>query len=245
MQYHFIASQADGKLAEGDIDAKDIAEVLQFLTAHALRPVSVKPIQKNRLELRIFKGRINLTDQIFLSKYLALMLKIGTGLLQAINILIEDFAKPAMKSLLLEIRSNLEKGQPFYATFAKYPRIFSQVYVNLIKAGEASGDLEAVFENLTTSLSKEKALRDQTRGALIYPILLLAMSILILIFLVTFALPKIAKVFLESGFQPPTFSRVVFSVGLFFGQIGFYLLGLFILALIGFLFACSGSFNTF
>ncbi len=208
------------------MDAKDVAEVLSFVASRGLRPVSVKPVGgvSKRKIFSLFGGKISLTDQIFLSKYLALMLKIGTSLLQAINILIEDFKKSTVRSFLVEIRSNLEKGQPFYATFAKYPRIFSQVYINLVKAGETSGNLEDVFENLTVSLSKEKMLKDQVRGALIYPILLLATSVLILIFLVTFALPKIAGVFMESGFEPPLFSKIVFSIGLFFGKFGIFIL---------------------
>lgn len=226
MQFKYIASQPDGKLVEGELEAKDVTEVLSFITSRGLRPVSVKPVTRvsRRKRLNLFGGTINLTDQIFLSKYLALMLRIGTSLLQAINILIEDFKKSAVRTLLVEIRSNLEKGQPFYTTFAKYPKIFSSVYINLVKAGETSGNLEDVFENLTTSLSKEKALRDQMKSALIYPVLLLVTSILILIFLVTFALPKIANVFLESGFEPPVFSKVVFSVGLFFGKFGIFIL---------------------
>ena len=242
MQFHYIASRADGQIVENDIVSRDVAEVLQFLTVNGLRPVSVKPVARKLTSRKFFGGRINLADQIFLSRYLALMLKIGTGLIQAINILIEDFEKPAMKSFLLEIKSNLEKGQPFFSTFAKYPRVFSQVYINLIRAGEASGNLESIFENLTASLSKEKVLRDQIRGALIYPILLLSTSVLILIFLVTFALPKIAKVFTESGFDPPLFSKIVFGVGLFFGQFGFYIVGVFFIGFIAFFMAYRASF---
>ena len=90
-----------------------------------------------------------MTDQVFISKYLALMLKIGTGLLQAINILIDDFDKLAVRTFLMEVRSNLERGQPFYSTFAKYPRVFSQVYVNLIRAGRLRAIISTVFDNLT------------------------------------------------------------------------------------------------
>lgn len=226
MQFKYIASQPDGSIVESEVDATSKAEVLNYLINRGLKPVSIKPVAKDLIEKAgIFGGRINLTDQIFISKYLALMLKIGMGLLQAVNILIEDFDKRVVKSLLLEVRTGIEKGQPFYLTFARYPKVFSQVYINLIKAGEASGNLEVVFENLSTSLTKEKALKDQIRGALIYPILLLSLSILILIFLVTFAIPKIAGVFLESGFKPPLFSRVVFSVGLFFGKYWVFILG--------------------
>ncbi len=241
MQYHFISSQSDGLIVEGDTEAANIAEVLNYLSSRNLRPVSIKPAESKKGSVKLFQGRINLTDQIFLSKYLSLMLKIGTGLLQAINILIEDFDKPAVKSFLVEIRSNLEKGQPFYSTFEKHPKVFGQVYINLIKAGETSGNLEAVFENSTASLSKEKNLRDQIRSALIYPIMLLTASVAILAFLVIFALPRIAKVFTESGFNPPTFSKIVFTVGLFFGQYGFYFIVVLLAGLIAFFFAYRHS----
>lgn len=222
MQFRYIASQPDGKIVESEVEAHDMQEVLTMIAGQGLKPVSVKPVgaKKGGLKRDIFGGGISLTDQVFISKYLALMLKIGTGLLQAINILIDDFSKPSVRSFLLEVKSNLEKGAPFYTAFAKYPKVFSQVYVNSIKAGEASGSLESIFENLANSLSKEKVLRDQIKSALFYPLILLVASVLILIFLVIFALPKIAKVFSESGFEPPLFSKVVFSVGLFFGNFG-------------------------
>ncbi len=236
MQFRYVASQKDGRVVEDQIEAKDTAEVLQFIVSRGMKPVSIKPAEISGKGAKgLFGGKITLTDQVFLSKYLALMLKIGTGLLQAINILIEDFDKPAVKSFLLEVKANLERGQPFFSTFAKHPKVFSQVYINLIRAGEASGNLDTVFENLTTSLSKEKGMRDQIKGALIYPILLLSASVLILVFLVMFALPKIAAVFSQSGFTPPLFSRVVFAVGLFFGQYGAYILGFFVLLLILFI----------
>ncbi len=236
MQFHYIASQKDGRVVEDQIEARDTAEVLQFIVSRGMKPVSIKPAEMSGKGAKaIFGGKITLTDQVFLSKYLALMLKIGTGLLQAINILIEDFDKPAVKSFLLEIKANLERGQTFFSTFARYPKVFSQVYINLIRAGEASGNLDTVFENLTVSLSKEKEMRNQIKSALIYPILLLSASVLILIFLVMFALPKIAAVFSQSGFTPPLFSRVVFAVGLFFGDYGGYVLGFLILFLILFI----------
>jgi type II secretory pathway component PulF len=232
MRFRYIASQADGRIVENDIEAKDVPEVLAYLQGNELTPVSVRPLEEAP-KLQLFRGRITITDQIFLSKYLSLMLKIGTSLLEAINILIADFKKPAMRDVLLEIKSSLESGKPFYTTFARYENVFSPVYVNLVRAGEASGNLERVFEDLTDSLSKQKELRDQLRSALIYPVLLLVGSVLILSFLIVYALPKIARVFTEGGFQPPLFSRIVFAVGLFLSSNGLYILGAIVAAVIG------------
>jgi len=227
MLFKYVASQPDGQLAEGELDVADTSEVLTFLRSRDLKPVSVQSLAKaEKKHLQLFGGGITLIDQIFITRYLALMLKIGTSLLQAINILIGDFSKPAVRAFLIEVRSNLEKGLPFYLTFSRYPKEFSATYINSVKAGETSGNLQAVFEDLTLSLTKEKAFKDEIKSALAYPIFLFTLSLLIFIFLIAFALPKIAKVFLESGFDPPIFSRVVFSIGLFFsGTRSFLLLG--------------------
>lgn len=218
MQFHYIASQPDGKIVEGEFDAQGTAEVLEFLSTRGLRPVSVKAVKSGAIKGGLFHASINIADKVFLTKYLALMLKVGTDLFHAIDILMADFDKPALKAVLGEIRANLEKGQPFYITFSKYPNIFDQVFVNLIRAGEVSGNLDKVLADLSHFLQRQQELRGRVRGALIYPIILFVVSFLILIFLLTFALPQIAGVFSGSGFNPPLFTRVVFGIGLFLRQ---------------------------
>ena len=234
MRYKYTATQSDGTLAESEMDAKDVSEVLRFIAGRGLKPISIKKVREGfgSRNIGLFRGKITLTDEIFLSKYLGLMLKIGTSLLQAITILLEDFKKPAIRDFLIQVRTNLEEGRPFYSAFQERANTFSPVYVNLVKAGEASGNLEGVFQGLTVTLAKEKQLKDQIRGALIYPVFLLSASFLILIFLVTFALPRISKVFVEGGFEAPFFSRIVFSVGLFFGKFGWIFAVFFIFLII-------------
>jgi type II secretory pathway component PulF len=115
------------------------------------------------------------------------------------------------------VRENLGKGRPFYEAFAARPKTFSPTFINLVKAAEKSGSLQKTFEDLSGSLEKEAGLHSRIRSAMIYPALLLAAASAILIFLTTFALPKVANVFSSSGVEPPFFSRIVFGVGLFIG----------------------------
>ncbi len=218
MLYHYSASDKNGKIVEDQLEADTLGQALQYLAGKGLRPVSVKPVRGTRTGVFGFSRGISMTDKIFLTKYLSLMLKVGTDLLSAINILIADFDKPAMKNFLLEIRENLTHGRPFYQTFAEHPGIFSVVFVNLVKASEVSGDLQKTFEDLSVSLQREGELKSQVRSALVYPIILSAMSVVIIGFLVTFALPKIAVAFSQSDIKPPFFSRIVFAVGLFIGD---------------------------
>ena len=231
-RFHYTATDTRGEMVENNVEADSVTEVLKILAAENLKPLSVTEI-KGKGGREIFKGSINLEDQVFLFRYLSLMLRMGSNLLQAINILVDEFDKPAMRSFLMEVRAHLERGAPFYTAFEKYPRTFSSVHINLVKAGEVSGNLQQVCEDIAVSLTKEKQVKDQVKNALIYPAMLLTISVFILIFLVTFALPRIANVFLESGFEPPLFSKIVFTIGLFVSKIWFVLVGAGIAAIIG------------
>ncbi len=218
MLFHYVAADVQGAMTEGDYEADALSDVLRFLGSKQLSPVSVKPIEKVDLGIRgYFGGGINTSDKVFLTKYLALMLRVGTDLLSAVNILLDDFDKPAVRNFLLEVRDNLGKGKPFYEAFAHYPRVFSPTMISLIKAAESSGNLQKTFEDLSVSLEKDAEIQSKIRSAMIYPIILLVIAAAILTFLVTFALPKVAGVFTQSGIKPPWFSQIVFTVGLFLG----------------------------
>ncbi len=228
-KFHYIATNQTGKLIEANEDAGSTAELLAILASKGLQPVSVKQLKGKEAYAsasRVFGKSVTINDKIFLTKYLSVMLRVGIDLFQAINILLADFQKSTLRVLLTEVRESLERGSPFYTTFAKYPQYFSPVFINLVKSGEASGNLANVFDNLTTNLSKEKELRAKIRGALVYPILLFSLSILILIFLTTFALPRLANIFNTGGFDPPLFSKVVFGVGLFLSKYIWLFVGL-------------------
>jgi len=219
MLFHYVAIESSGKLIESDFEADALADVLRNLSEKGLRPISVKPVKKAGEGdlLAGWFGQINTSDKVFLTKYLALMLRVGTDLLSAINILIVDFDKPSVQNFLLEVRDNLGKGKPFYEAFASHPRTFSPTFINLVKAAEKSGSLQKTFEDLSNNLEAEAELRSRIRSAMVYPIILLCAAAAIIIFLTTFALPKVAAVFSSSGVEPPLFSRIVFGVGLFIG----------------------------
>jgi type IV pilus assembly protein PilC len=219
MRFRYKAIDQRGKIVENFLDAATMSDALLQVASMGMKPVSLKPANAMKFDFKsVFGQKISLEDKVFITRYLSLMLKVGTDLFRAINILILDFDKPAVKELLTEVRSNLEKGQPFYQTFEKHPKSFSPVFVNLIKAGEVSGNLEKVFDELSVSLEKDRDLQQKIKSALTYPVILFCASIVILILLVSFSLPKIANVFMTGGLKPPTFSRIIFTVGLFIGD---------------------------
>jgi len=216
MLYHYLAADKDGKVVEGDTDAETLESVLRYLAGQNLRPISVKPVREVKIGARQMWGGITLTDKIFLTKYMALMLRVGTDLLSAVNILIADFEKPAVRNFLLEVRDNLIAGRQFYRAFERYPRYFSSVFVNLVRAAEASGNLQKTFEDLSDSLARDAELRGRIRSATVYPIILIVLGFGLFGFISVYAIPQVSDIFKDSGGEIPIFSRIVFAVGLFF-----------------------------
>ncbi len=217
MLFHYVAADSAGKMIEGELEADSLNDTLRFLAGKELRPVSVKALSKSDTGWNLFGG-ITTEDKVFLTKYIALMLRVGTDLLSAVNILIADFDKPAVRNFLLEVRDDLGRGEPFYVPFANHPKDFSPTFINLVKAAESSGSLEKTFNDLSTMLEQEAELRSRVKSAMVYPIILVGVASAIMVFLTTFALPKVAVVFSNSGINPPLFSEIVLGVGLFIGN---------------------------
>lgn len=219
MLFHYLAVDAKGKRREGEIEAPSLVNVLNYLNNQGLKAVRVKPVSQLRKISLSFKAEgISLVDKIFLFKYLSLMLKVGTDLFKAIDILIEDFPAGPVRRFLLEVRGHLEKGNPFYLAFSYHPKDFSPVVTNLIKAGEASGNLDLVLDEISRDLERQRDLKSKIRSALTYPTILLVMAFVLTIFLVTFLVPKMATAFLNISAKIPTYSRIVLSVGLFLNK---------------------------
>ena len=218
MLYHYTAFDQRNIYVEGDVDMPTLEDVLKFLNNQGLKPVKVTPINRKKVSksLSIFEKRISLTDQIFLFKYLGLMLKVGTDILKAVDVLMQDYSEGPIKTFLLESRSNLEKGNPFYLTFEQNNKTFSYVTINLIKAGEKSGTLQETLEKISINLEKDKDLKSKVTSAMTYPIILIVMMTVLLFFLMIFLFPKMGASFIQAGIKLPAFTKMLFQVSTYF-----------------------------
>ena len=220
MLFHYLAQDPKGRIKEANISQPNLKAALEYLTSQNLRPISVKPItfESKKKGIVIFKETLTLTDKVFLTKYLSLMLRVGTDLFSAIDILIEDFESGPARRFLLEIRMSLEQGKPFWYSFSKHPEYFSPVVANLIKAGETSGNLELTLQRVSQDLERERDLSSKVKSSLIYPVLLLVASFLMILFLSTFAVPKLGTMFLSTGQKIPIYTRIVLGTGMFLNR---------------------------
>ncbi|HPS28439.1 MAG TPA: type II secretion system F family protein [Candidatus Paceibacterota bacterium] len=219
MLFHYKAVDAQHNTREGDYEAIDASAVLDYVASQGWIPIAIKQVTKKKgLNFNIGKENITLKDKVFLVKYLALMLQVGTDLFKAIDILITDSSEGPVRRFLLEVRSNLEKGKPFYTSFEAHPEYFSLVVTNLIKAGESSGQLSAVLAKVSTDLEAESELNSKVKSSLTYPIILIIGSVAITVFMVIFILPKIGTIFSSTGSKIPTYSKVVLTAATFLNK---------------------------
>lgn len=213
--YIYQAYSKEGKKIKGTLDAGTEEAVRESLIKNGIYPFSIVIAQDLAGQIswyrRIFQGAVTLKDKILLTKQLAVLLKAGVPLLQAIELLIEQF-QGRMRSILINIRDGIKEGRSFTEGLAKFPKVFDTIYVQLVRAGEASGKLESILERLVEYMERRAAIVKKIKGALSYPMIQLGIVVLVVIGLLTFVVPQIAGTFQSQGQTLPGTTRVLIAV---------------------------------
>ncbi|BFU96397.1 MAG: General secretion pathway protein F [Nitrospira sp.] len=134
-------------------------------------------------------------DIAMMTRQLATLLVAGLPLVDALGVLLEQTEKKSVKSILADIREEIRGGKSYSVALERYPREFSQIYVHMVRAGEASGALDQILFRLAEFLEKQLALKHKVTNAILYPALMLLVGVAVLFFLMTFVVPKITAVF--------------------------------------------------
>src|SRR3989344_1767406 len=215
MLYQYTATTPEGKVLRGVMEGANKEVVLDGLDRQGLLVVSVKEqagsIKKTGVQRSIF-GRIKFYEYIAFVDHLATMLKVGYSITDAIDVLQKDTTNPVFKEILVQIRFNLEKGQTLSSVLAKYPKYFSSIFISLVKSGEASGTLENVLEHLATQLKKDYELRKKIKSALVYPVFLLVLTLIVMLGMFIFILPRLTKIFGQSGVELPFTTKILLAI---------------------------------
>jgi len=138
---------------------------------------------------------LSTTDVAMMTRQLATLLVAGLPLVEGIGVMVDQTEKKSVKSLMADIREEIRGGSSYSAVLERYPREFSQIYVHMVRAGEASGALDQILFRLAEFLEKQLALKHKVTNAILYPALMLIVGVSVLFFLMTFVVPKITAVF--------------------------------------------------
>ena len=195
--YSYEAFSKDGKKVHGVIDAPSAEALKEQLARQGLFLTKIESTGGTSTAgffARLFEKKITTKDKILFSKQLAILLKSGIPILQAIELLIEQF-EGGMKNMLVRIKDDVKEGSSLADALAKYPKVFEKIYIQLVRAGEATGKLETILERLTVYLERREAITKKVKGALQQPIIQLVVAVGVVGVLVTKVVPQMAKNF--------------------------------------------------
>lgn len=196
--YHYIAVTGDGtKTTKGTMESIDEAGVLAVLKKQQLRPLSVT-IQKSgkaKLGGSLFaSNKIKSDDLVIFTRQLSAMVGAGVPLIRSLNSLEQHSESAGLKSVLVDIIKEIEGGSSFGDALAKHPKQFSDVYVNMVRAGETAGILEDILKRLAIQQEKSASMRKKIKSAMTYPMVLLAVTVIAFFGLMLFVIPQIGKI---------------------------------------------------
>lgn len=209
--YSYQALSKDGKRVSGNVDAASPNAARTNLVKMGLYPVKISPMTSagGRWSWRLlFVRRVSIRDKIFFTKQLALLLKSGVPLLQALDLLV-DQTEGSLRTIVIALRDNIKEGRTLADSLEAYPQVFDATYIQLVRAGEASGKLETILNRLTTYLERREDVTRRVRGALSYPLFQLGFIMLIVIGLLNFVVPRIAETFASENVQLPLPTRML------------------------------------
>lgn len=199
--FNYVATSDKGKAVKGSVEATDEASVLDMLKKQHLRPLSVTQDKKSKSSLgRLFgPGGVKSDDLVIFTRQLSAMVGAGVPLIRSLNSLESHSESPALKSILSIIIKDVEGGMPLGDALAKHPKTFSDVYVNMVRAGEAAGILDEILKRLAIQQEKNASMRKKIKSAMTYPMILLFITVGAFFGLMLFVIPQLGKIIKDLG----------------------------------------------
>lgn len=224
--YEYSAVDNTGQMVKGDMDAKTRNEVVDALHERGLVVVHIDEKVKfgfeNLLSMQI--GGIPLNNRVVFSKQLATMLSAGLPLLQGLEILASQEKNSAFRSSLENVVQLVEGGSKFSQALAKQKGVYSDVELNLIAAGEESGNLVEMIQKVADNLEKQKDFQSKIRGAMIYPVIMFVAVIVVVIMLMIFMVPAVEELYADFGGELPAITQLMVNVSGFISSFWWALL---------------------
>jgi len=224
--FFYTAKSLDGKTRTGVQESINLRELAQNLKSEGLILIKAdtqSDLQKKKLRVYFFE-KVSISEKMLMTRNLWIMIATGLSLVKGFNILSAQAKSKKMKSALLDISSEIGKGKSLAESFKKYPDIFSDLYINMIKSGEESGTLEEVLQVLSLQLEREKEMKDKVQKALIYPAILVFTMLSIGLLLVLFVFPKINNLFKNLNADLPITTKIILGMGDFLLAYWYFLL---------------------
>src|SRR3989338_898896 len=222
MLFSYRAKSNNGEILEGTLNATDRFSLARELKSRGYIPLSVSEKRDNFFSeiskvTNIF-SKVSIGEQIILTKNLSGMLKAVLSLFRALSVLEKQTRNSALTKILMSLSSDINSGETLSFGLAKFPDVFSKLFVSMTRAGEESGNLSGALFDIGMNLEKAHSLTKKIRGALIYPGVILSAMVVIGVLMFAFVVPTLAGTFKELGVVLPISTRIIVWLGNFFSN---------------------------
>ncbi|HEY6886650.1 MAG TPA: type II secretion system F family protein [Solirubrobacter sp.] len=203
----YKAVDGAGVPSKGQVKGATKDAVTEELRSQGLKVMELSE-KKSALQADLSFGRVKAAELTVMTRQLATMITSGMTLLRAFYVLEDQLENKKLKETVGAVREDIEAGLAFSDALAKHPKIFSPLYVAMVRAGETGGVLEASLDRISDQLEKDDELRRQVKGAMAYPIVVLSFAMCVLIGLIAFIVPVFVKVFADFGGELPMITKL-------------------------------------
>jgi type IV pilus assembly protein PilC len=223
-KYKYTAVAENGNPYSGTAEAKDEHSLAKILRAKGYVLVSANvengKNKKMNFDILAFFGfhGVPLTEKIMFCRNVRIMINAGIALPKALQILSEQTKNKRFKNTLIEVKDDLLRGNSFSKSLGEHPSIFSELFCNMIKAGEETGTLENIFRNLTNQMEKEHELKSRIKGAMMYPAVILTAMVGIGILMLIVVVPTLSKTFEDMDIELPMATKIIINLGDFMAE---------------------------
>lgn len=204
------------RIFEKKIEANSKKEVIDYLRRNGYFPINISSIEDSPITaLNSLLDQVNFNDIVNLTRQLAIMLNAGLTLIDCFEILKKQITKTNLLKIIESIDKDVKGGSSFSVALQKYPKLFSKVYVSLVKSGEASGKLGDILLKLSDNLEKNREFRSKIKGAMVYPIIVIIGMIAVIFIMVTFVLPSLLNLYKDFNIELPITTKILMIVSTF------------------------------
>jgi len=230
--FRYRARDSAGALVRGTLVAENDRLVKLKITEMGYFPVAVEQLrERGEKALGVLPRRVRHDDLVVFSWQFAAMMGAGIPLIPCLGALKDQTESPELARAIGEIRQRVQDGQSLSGSMSRYPHIFSNVMISLIRAGETGGFLELALERIAIQMDKDADLRQKVRSAFVYPVLVVGLAVLIVAFLLLFVIPVFAQVYGSAGLELPGTTKALITISNFF-MLFWWAVGLVIVALV-------------
>jgi len=211
--FKYVARDANARTITGKISAETQLSVLEELRKRKLTVISINPIKESPLSKISFQSKkVKVDDIVIFSRQLATMVDAGIPILQGLEALQEQMTQPYFQSVIKSVHDDIQTGSSLFAAFAKHPRVFDSLFVNMIKVGETGGILGTVLDRVSSYMEKSVKLKRKVQSAMIYPMVVVSMAIIITIILLVKVVPTFASIYASFDQELPAITKILINL---------------------------------